>query len=90
MARDEMAQITADRWDEDIWGAAMPAIDNPRPRLVFYFGKDDHWVANRSRNELIAKHGWRNNGEDWKARMFVDEVGIPHAFCISEHTMPQR
>ena len=43
MAKDEMEDITEDRWDEDIWGAAVDAgsaLGTRRPQLVFYFGKE--------------------------------------------------
>jgi hypothetical protein len=42
MGKDEMATITEDNWDEDIWGIEhndpnqKPAI----PKLIFYFGED--------------------------------------------------
>ena len=79
-----MIQIAEDRWDEDIWGAALPSLDHPRPKLVFYFGTDDHWVADHTRDRLIAARGYRPGGEDWKPRMYIDDLGIPHSFCISK------
>lgn len=40
MARDEMATITEDRWDEDIWGVENPDGDGKEiPKLYFYFGQ---------------------------------------------------
>jgi hypothetical protein len=52
MARDEMKQITEDRWDENIWGVEHEDIDHKYrvPKLVFYFGEkvgfvqDGWWV----------------------------------------------
>ena len=36
-----MLSITEDRWDEEVWGAAMKgdADQGSRAKLVFYFGK---------------------------------------------------
>lgn len=84
MARDEMHEITSDRWDEDIWGAAVPGPGAPRPKLVFYFGTIDKWVADRTRDDLIAARGCNKMGEEWKAKMMIDDLGIPHSFCICE------
>ena len=81
MARDEVLQITEDRWNEDIWGAATPDLGSSNPRLVFYFGADDHWVANHTRDELIAARGSKEEG-DGKPRMYIDDTNIPHSFCI--------
>ena len=77
-----MVEITEDRWDEDMWGAATPSPDYERPKLVFYFGTNDHWVADHTRDQLIAARGYQEKGEDWKPRMFIDDMGIPHSFCI--------
>ena len=82
MARDEMREITEDRWDEDLWGPATSSPGSTRPKLVFYFGKDDHWVADHSRDELIAARGRSEGEQPWGARMMIDDLGIPHSFCI--------
>lgn len=91
MARDEMAIITEDKWDEEIWGVegehekrAGVAKKNGEeklgeaPRLVFYFGEDDHWVADHTRDALIKARG---NGSD-RVKMVLDEDRVPHGFCI--------
>jgi len=55
--------------------------------LIIY---QDRWVANRTRDDLIAARGHRvpkgsaSLSDDWKPTMFVDEDKIPHGFCISE------
>jgi len=83
MGRDEMAQITTDRWTDDLWGAAHPSPTGvPRPKLFFYFGKKDHWVADRTRDELLRLRGRGEGGETWKPKMEVDGNEIPHGFCI--------
>jgi hypothetical protein len=46
MAHDEMQTITADRWDEEIWGAAQKRKDGrKRPVLRFLFAEQDHWFV---------------------------------------------
>lgn len=49
----------------------------------------DQWVANTTRDDLIAARGHRSRkgsivhiAKDWKPTMYVDEDKIPHAFCI--------
>lgn len=67
---------------------------NHPPKLFFYFGQNDHWVADRTRDDLIAargrrepelgKAGERGVNEDWKPRMEVDTLGVPHGFCVRD------
>lgn len=83
MARDEMNEITEDRWDDEIWGCAEPTTAFPRPKLIFYFGKNDHWVADHTRDQLIAARA-SNGVESWKPKMYIDQLDIPHSFCIRE------
>lgn len=83
MARDEMRLITADRWDNEVWGTEYESeIGEQRPKLFFYFGEDDHWVADHTRDNLIAARGRIREGEEWKPVMEIDDLGIPHGFCI--------
>lgn len=86
MAKQEMATITADTWDAEIWGAAHSSTSLiPRPRLFFLFGKEDHWVANETRDELIRM---RAGEEGWRPKMEIDTVeGWPHGFSI-KHSVP--
>lgn len=98
MARDEMFQIDTDIWDEEIWGAAAsePATKHlhPRPILRFLFGKQDHWVADATRDALINNRGryefavGNQPVDEWKPIMEIDErEGWPHGFCI-RHGVP--
>ena len=81
MAKDEMNEITPDRWGETIWGS--PRVHPPK--LFFYFGRSDHWVADRTRDDLIIERAHRGGDDsEWKPRMEVDSTGIPHGFCIGE------
>lgn len=85
MAREEMQVITADTWDDEIWGAAAPSVSGlPRPKLFFLFAKEDHWVADETRDELIRLRARKGDGEEWKPKMEVDASGLVHGFCISE------
>ena len=53
-----MKLITADSWDAEVWGAATPSpTGTPRPKLCFLFSENDHWVANETRDSLIARRG---------------------------------
>jgi len=104
MAKYEMRQMAdADRWSDDIWGAptaVSPTIAVQRrrgtPKLFFYWGEDDHWVANTTRDALIGeraaartlpdktgiKHGGRPH--DSRPVMEIDRRGIPHGFCVRD------
>lgn len=103
MAKYEMRQMAdADRWSDDVWGtqpAASPADGAQRgqdaPKLFFYWGKDDHWVANTTRDALIRaraartvpdetciKHGSRER--DTRPVMEIDRQGLPHGFCVRD------
>lgn len=84
MGADEMIRIKSNTWDAEIWGAAHPSTTgSPRPKLFFYFGKNDHWVADRTRDDLMKIRGRNGDGgedEAWKPKMEIDKLGIPHAF----------
>ncbi|KAL2220065.1 hypothetical protein M432DRAFT_652993 [Thermoascus aurantiacus ATCC 26904] len=94
MAADEMREITADRWSDDIWGTSSStssmssSAKKPPSKLVFYFGRNDHWVAERTRDEIIATRGRRAKGGGPK--MVVCEDGVPHAFCIRHSDVMAR
>ena len=84
MARDELRLITADKWDSEIWGAAHASPTGiPRPKLFFYFGEKDHWIADETRDQLIAARAFGGKGDEgWKPRMEIDRGGVPHGFVI--------
>ncbi len=89
-----MATITDDRWQASLWGSLTDSAPTAPPKLIFYFGQNDHWVANETRDELIAARGYREKqaegkeegGEEMRMRpkMLIDEEGIPHGFCLRE------
>ncbi|KAL8731964.1 MAG: hypothetical protein Q9166_003096 [cf. Caloplaca sp. 2 TL-2023] len=102
LGKDEMDMITDDKWGEEVWGAATEPGTNSKDtihsNLVFFWGKNDKWVAEKTRNELIAARGYRKSkvsssaassisdvsspADGWKPSMFVDDRKIPHGFCI--------
>ncbi|KAL1860173.1 hypothetical protein Plec18167_004287 [Paecilomyces lecythidis] len=84
MAADEMRTITSDKWSDDIWGTSTAG--RPPSRLVFYFGRNDHWVAERTRDEIIESRGSSKDGPT----MMVCEDSIPHAFCIRHSSIMAR
>ncbi|PLB34115.1 bifunctional triacylglycerol lipase/ester hydrolase [Aspergillus candidus] len=77
MAADEMQTITADKWSDDVWG--VPSAGEPLTRLFFYFGRNDHWVAERTRDDIIHMRGRHVTGGP---KMVVCEEGLPHAFVL--------
>ncbi|KAE8381371.1 hypothetical protein BDV26DRAFT_289432 [Aspergillus bertholletiae] len=76
MAADEMQTITSDKWSDDVWG--MSDVKDPVTKLFFYFGRNDHWVAERTRDEVIELRGRKESGP----KMVVCEEGLPHAFVL--------
>jgi len=103
LAKDEMKEMTEDKWDEEIWGATASATTNDQPqteqrsqssrtKLFFYYSAKDHWIANHTRDELIAARGRRtasftegvpaDYNHDTRPIMDIDEGDVPHGFCI--------
>lgn len=85
MAADEMHSITTDKWTDDVWGVA--STKDPVAELFFYFGRNDHWVAEKTRDEIIALKGRRDG---LGPKMFVCEEGLPHAFCLKHNEIMAR
>lgn len=109
MAKDELAQLTHDKWSDDFWGTsttlvtaversaanntgsaqAQPSkssMSGSHTQLHFYWGYDDHWIAQDTRDRIIktrARVAGRD-GDDLKPIMEIDSNGIGHAFCLSE------
>ena len=102
--------MTHDKWSDQLWGAASASDSRhssqtsltagvPRvttnAKLFFYWAAEDHWVANETRDAVIASRGVvrRGQGKDRvqddprKPVMEIDEHGVPHAFCLrSDHS----
>lgn len=100
MAADEMRTITTDKWSDDVWGIASSSGENTNDkvhnddngstsRMFFYFGRNDHWVAEKTREEIIqakAKSSSMVGGKGGTGpTMVVCEDGLPHAFCLREY-----
>ncbi|KAK4501209.1 hypothetical protein PRZ48_007016 [Zasmidium cellare] len=100
LAADEMHQIRHDKWHPShVWGAQDPTVDvtktsvkasaaTPRTKLFFYWGRDDYWVDNTSRNRLIEKRARRVDNETHAGRptMVIDQHSMDHCFSLErEH-----
>ncbi|KAL9631357.1 MAG: hypothetical protein Q9164_005940 [Protoblastenia rupestris] len=91
LARDEMKIITEADWNNEVWGAATSPGTNQRDtinwNLMVYWGKEDQWVADTTRDKLIEARGFRGETggglEEGKSRMEIDKDGIPHDFCTT-------
>ena len=81
-----MKQITTDTWDTSLWNlSTTPTPKQDQTKLYFYFGTNDHWVADSTRDELIAARAATNKTEEkTKPTMEIDVVVTPHGFCIGE------
>jgi hypothetical protein len=85
MARDEMHEITADKWDGEVWGAEYPSPTNvARAKLFFYFGENDYWVADHTRNTIMSLRGRGDAMDEWRPWMEIDKMKTPHGFTISK------
>ena len=89
MAADEMREITSDKWDDEIWGIAAPDTTpvgngSPLARLVFYFGRNDHWVAEQTRDDIAKARGSKAVESGDGPKMVVCEENVVHGFCIGE------
>jgi len=69
MAKDELSQLTHDKWSDDFWGtsstisvaveksaddsASTTSAPHSHTQLCFYWGSDDHWIARDTRDKII-------------------------------------
>ncbi|KAF7717796.1 Uncharacterized protein PECH_008435 [Penicillium ucsense] len=88
MAADEMRTITSDKWTDDVWGVTQ--TQDPVSRLCFYFGRNDHWVAEKTREEIIAMRSSTKREDGLGPQMIVCEDGLPHAFCLKHSDVMAR
>lgn len=92
LGMDEMAVISEEAWAEELWeiGDEAVAHNTDVPKFYIFFGKKDHWVANKYRDEFIVKreeHASRESAPKHKrarTRIEIDEGNLPHDFCTSE------
>jgi hypothetical protein len=77
MARDELHTITHDKWGSEVW-------DSPRTQIFILWGRNDFWIPDEYRDELIRRRGrkFEEAEERWKPVMEIDETRLPHDFYI--------
>lgn len=85
MAADEMTEISADKWNDEIWGFSSPthASEDRLTKMIFYFGRNDHWVAEATREDIIQSKT-RDQQDGSAPTLTVCEDGVVHGFCIGE------
>ncbi|KAI3394242.1 hypothetical protein diail_2983 [Diaporthe ilicicola] len=89
LGMDEMAVISNEVWAEELWEIGDEAVAHGTdvPKFFIFFGKKDHWVANKCRDEFIGKreeHAAREGAPRHKrgrTRIEIDEGNLPHDFC---------
>jgi hypothetical protein len=65
MARHELLEMTHDKWSDDLWNGPLPALEHneeakiDRPKLYFYWGANDHWIDDGTRDKVIASRARR-------------------------------
>lgn len=97
MAHGELKQVREDVWSDTLWGTPSSTIPVKGPKtlakdsvmssakLFFYWGSNDHWVANATRDETIAKRArTAAAGDEKKPVMHVDLHGLQHAFSLHD------
>jgi pimeloyl-ACP methyl ester carboxylesterase len=103
MAAAELKEIRADQWGAEVWGAAVDEEEGDttrvikasgstrrRPRLYLWFAKEDHWVADITREEILrSKVGTEGeNGGRTRPTIVIDETaGLVHAWCLEQSDM---
>lgn len=88
-----MNEIQDDRWqDDEIWAIEPHATSNDKTsasahNMIFYFGRDDHWVANATRDKIIRvkeEQKAKLEADPDRLRFIVCEDEVAHGFCIRE------
>ncbi|KAF2218785.1 hypothetical protein BDZ85DRAFT_65056 [Elsinoe ampelina] len=82
LARHELVDISADKWDDEIWGVVAPA-SGTKTKLFLYFAEVDHWIADETRDQIIAARAYSGKvDEEDRPVMEIDTNEVPHDFCI--------
>jgi pimeloyl-ACP methyl ester carboxylesterase len=103
MAAAELKEIRADQWGEEVWGAAVDEEEGDTtrvikasgstrrsPRLYLWFAKEDHWVADITREEILRSkvRAEGENGGRTRPTIVIDETaGLVHAWCLEQSDM---
>lgn len=96
LANEEMRDITEDRYGEEVWGSvssdgAAGPESSTRPKLFFYFGENDYWMTNKTRDAIIAARAFQStlplaDRKDWQVDsrpwMEIDQHNTDHNFCV--------
>ncbi|ETN40652.1 uncharacterized protein HMPREF1541_04931 [Cyphellophora europaea CBS 101466] len=87
MAKEELVSISADGWGPEVWGVG-DAVESSAwngqggPLMYFLFAQKDHWIGDRTRNDIIRTRG-RHDG---RGSVVVDEKkGLVHAWCLRQN-----
>lgn len=79
LGKSELVTIREDIWEEELWDVVRSSDGKvEQPKFFLFYGKHDHWIANKAREEFI------HSRKDSKTRIVVDEGDLPHAFCTRE------
>lgn len=86
----ELEGIREEKWGEELWEVAQEdgneggEVDGKGvPKFWLFYGREDHWVANWARDELIERR--REHGErGGRTRVVVAEGDVPHAFVTKD------
>lgn len=97
MAAAELKEIRADQWGSEVWGAAVDEEEGDTrvngstrsPRLYLWFAKEDHWVADFTREEILRSKGAEGeDGGQTRPTIVIDETaGLVHAWCLEQSDM---
>lgn len=97
LALEELRDIDEDKWGDDVWGLLPPlgpssgeapeARERNHLKLRLYFGRNDHWVADSTRDGIIRRKtaAMQRLGleEGHGLKMVVCNDEIAHSFCIN-------
>lgn len=94
MGWQEMREMGADTWGEEVWGA-VGDLDGESvgegwnaPKLVLYFARKDHWIDDATRQAIVKTRRKvdleGSKGKSWP-RIEVEESGkLVHGWCIEQ------
>ena len=86
MAKEELVTIANDNWGPEVWGHGETVSDaawsgQGGPQLFFLFAKKDHWVADKTRDEIRHTRGRK---DDWGSFHVDEQDGLLHAWCLNQ------
>ena len=93
LARDEMSVITGDRWGQEVWVASGTENNKGgagRMKMFFLFAKNDHWVADYTREEILRLRGGEGGTQQGRTIVVDQEKGLVHAWCLNQSDVVAR